>query len=95
MGKPESIVEHYLVREAEALGATVRKIQYIGRRGCPDRAVFYKGVTVLCECKRVGDQLDAHQRREFKLLEKQGIPVYVLASMDDVDDMLDLLAEVV
>lgn len=36
----ESTIEKYLVRRAEALGGEVRKVQWIGRLGAPDRLVM-------------------------------------------------------
>jgi len=93
MGKPESMVEYYLVREAEAMGALVRKVQWVGRRGAPDRVLFYRGLSVFVELKAAGKKLDRHQEREIARLRAHSIPVFVVDTKDGVDDLLDQLAD--
>ena len=39
----ESQIEKYLVAQVKALGGEVRKVQWIGRRGAPDRLVMLPG----------------------------------------------------
>ncbi|MDB5965856.1 MAG: hypothetical protein JWQ72_2356 [Polaromonas sp.] len=36
----ESIIERHLVKRVKALGGEVRKVQWVGRRGAPDRLVM-------------------------------------------------------
>lgn len=36
----ESLIEAYLVKRVKAMGGEVRKVQWIGRRGAPDRLVM-------------------------------------------------------
>lgn len=36
----ESAIEKHLVQRVKALGGEVRKVQWVGRRGAPDRLVF-------------------------------------------------------
>lgn len=36
----ESQIEAYLVKRVKALGGEVRKVQWVGRRGAPDRLVM-------------------------------------------------------
>ena len=36
----ESVIEKYLVQRVKALGGEVRKVNWIGRRGAPDRLVM-------------------------------------------------------
>lgn len=40
MGKREGKVENALVKRIEAIGGLIRKAQWVGRRGCPDRFVM-------------------------------------------------------
>lgn len=40
MGKREAQIEKALVKRIEAIGGEIRKAQWIGRRGCPDRRVM-------------------------------------------------------
>lgn len=36
----ESTIEKYLVKQVKALGGEVRKVQWVGRKGAPDRLVM-------------------------------------------------------
>ncbi len=36
----ESVIERYLVKRVKELGGEARKVQWIGRRGAPDRLVM-------------------------------------------------------
>jgi hypothetical protein len=36
----EAVIERYLVKRVIALGGEVRKVQWVGRRGAPDRVVM-------------------------------------------------------
>lgn len=36
----ESVIEQHLVKRVKAVGGEVRKVQWIGRRGAPDRLVM-------------------------------------------------------
>lgn len=36
----EATIEKYLVKQVKAVGGEVRKVQWIGRRGAPDRVVM-------------------------------------------------------
>lgn len=40
----ESKIEAYLVKRVKALGGEVRKVQWIGRRGAPDRLVMLPNI---------------------------------------------------
>ena len=42
----ESQIEAYLVERVKALGGEVRKVQWIGRRGAPDRLVMLPHATM-------------------------------------------------
>ena len=94
--KPPAIrerdVERYLVEQVKLQGGEVRKLQWIGRRGAPDRAVFLHG-THLVELKRPGEVLRPEQAREHARLRKTGARVYTLSSYFQVDTFLDRLAQ--
>ena len=49
----ESFEEGKAVAWAENNGWIVRKMQYIGRRGCPDRFFFGYGQIIMIEFKRL------------------------------------------
>lgn len=73
----ESGVEDEVVAWAEARGWVVRKMQYIGRVGCPDRFFFGFGVVVLIEFKKPGGRLRETQKKEHARLAAVGVKVHV------------------
>lgn len=98
----ERDIEAYLVKCVKALGGECRKIQWIGRRGAPDRLVMLpavcSGVTrngmsrgpVSCwvELKAPGIKPEAHQLREHERMRKMGQRVVVIDSIEAVDELL-------
>lgn len=100
----ESVVEQHLVKRVKALGGEVRKVQWIGRRGAPDRIVMLPGsealarfpklvlrppLTVWAELKRPGEVAEPHQAREHERMRKMGQQVVVLDSIEAVDKFLE------
>jgi hypothetical protein len=47
----ESIIERHLVKRVKELGGEVRKVQWIGRRGAPDRLVMLPETCITDECE--------------------------------------------
>ena len=85
----ESQIEAYLVKRVKELGGEVRKIQFIGRRGAPDRLVMLPFADhAWIELKATGKVADPHQLREHKRLQAMGQRVVVIDSIDGVDDLL-------
>jgi hypothetical protein len=93
----ERDIEAYLVRQAKALGGEVRKVQWIGRRGAPDRIVmlpdyrtsFAQGPeTVWVELKAPGEKVKPHQAREHARMRCMGQRVEVVDSLERVDEVL-------
>lgn len=84
----ESAIEAHLVRRVQEAGGEIRKASWIGRRGCPDRVIFYQGNTHWVELKREGGKLSGHQMREHARMEKQGVDVHVLYNKNDVEDFI-------
>lgn len=81
----EKQIEKYLVTLCEALGAEVRKLKFIGRKGAPDRIIMFKGETFFIELKAHGKKLQPHQAREIAKLKAVGQWVYVLDSVWEVN----------
>jgi hypothetical protein len=83
----ESAIEDYLNRQVERVGGEVRKMQWIGRRGAPDRLVLFPKIEqhFLVELKREGDVPEAHQAREHKRLRSAGFKVFIIDSKKQVD----------
>lgn len=82
----ESVVENYLRRVAKKHGWEVRKLQWVGRRGAPDRLLMAEGARlVFVETKAPQGRLEPHQEREHRRLRKLGFRVAVLWSKAEVD----------
>jgi hypothetical protein len=93
MGKPEAQIEDYLVTRCKLVNAEVRKVQWIGRRGAPDRFVMPEGANTYnfwAEVKRPGGKLDDHQEREIATMRERGEIVHVFDSREQIDKALPL-----
>lgn len=83
----EKVVESYLKEQVEAHGGEIRKVQWVNRRGAPDRLVLLNGVYFV-ELKRPKKELEAHQEREAKRLRKHGANVQMLDTLEGVDNFI-------
>ena len=84
----EGRIETYFCEQVEEAGGLTRKVQWIGRRGCPDRLWSFKRNRPcygFAEIKAPGCPLDPHQEREIKRLRDKGVEVVVLSTTEDVD----------
>lgn len=96
----ESFIEQYLVDKVKAIGGEVRKVQWIGRRGAPDRLVmlpyrpdFLPGsvidaATIWVELKAPGEKVKPHQAREHERMRAMGQRVVVIDSIEGVEELL-------
>ena len=84
----ERDVERYLVAQVKRLGGEVRKVQWIGRRGAPDRFVMLPGRCLWVELKAPGETVPAHQAREHDRVRRMGQGVVVVDSLPGVDKLL-------
>lgn len=71
----EANVELETVAWGENNGWMVRKAEWIGRRGCPDRFFFGYGKIVMIEFKKKGGKRSEHQIKEHSRLEARGLQV--------------------
>lgn len=91
----ESLIESYLVARVNAMGGEVRKVEWIARRGAPDRVVMLPsrsgpiGRTIWVELKATGVAPKPHQVREHKRMQKMGQRVEVVDSLARVEEILD------
>ena len=88
----ESKIEAYLVKRVKELGGEVRKVQWIGRRGAPDRLVMlpsdWSNPAMWVELKATGVKAEAYQLREHERMRKMGQFVRVIDSIEGVDRLL-------
>lgn len=83
MAAREKYVETKVCEHAKKLGWLVRKAQWIGRNGCPDRFFFRDGLLVIIEFKRPGGgALSDWQKKEIAELGAQGFRVHVVHEVD-------------
>lgn len=98
----ERDIERHLVQRVKALGGEVRKVQWVGRRGAPDRLVMLpepavgwsrfvdqqRACTVWVELKAPGVAPEAHQLREHQRMRDKGQRVVVIDSIEGVEALL-------
>lgn len=95
----EAVIERHLVKLVKQMGGEVRKVQWIGRRGAPDRLVMlpvsalrdgrWSNVrTIWVELKAADGVLSKAQEREHKRMRDMGQCVVVLWSKEDVEELL-------
>ena len=95
----ESLIETRAVAKAKIRGWLTRKLQWVGRRGAPDR-VFVgekepcllcgnRAVIVFVEFKAPGEEPRALQKKEISRLQERGVRVLVVDSMEDVDGIFE------
>lgn len=84
----ERSIEKTVVRLAERAGWVVRKLEWIGRRGAPDRVFFGFGRCVFIEFKRPGERPTGQQLRELERLAALYPEVHCT---DNVEDALQIL----
>ena len=85
----ESDIEKHLVQRVHELGGEIRKVTWPGRRGAPDRFVMLKTGCFWVELKAPGKVAEPHQEREHARLRKMGQRVYVIDSLQGVDEVLN------
>lgn len=91
----ERDIEKYLIHQVEKLGGEVRKVQWVGRNGAPDRLVMLPGYALWVELKRPGGKAafpknphERQQQREHERMRAAGQRVEVIDSFESVDGLL-------
>jgi hypothetical protein len=97
----ERDIEAHLVKRVKELGGEVRKVQWIGRRGAPDRLVMLPAkmlhpfpvldrpsATIWVELKAPGVKPEPHQVREHERMRAMGQRVVVIDSIEGVEELL-------
>ena len=79
----EAEIEDDVVIFATSRGWLVRKMQYPGRRGCPDRWFFKGGRLVIIEFKREHrSERSGNQVREHQRFRDAGFSVHTISDRD-------------
>ena len=94
----ESSIEDYLVQCVKKMGGEVRKVQWIGRKGAPDRLVMLPdtgNATIWVELKAEGlaalfphTPHERQQHREHERMRAMGQRVVVIDSYAGVEELL-------
>lgn len=89
----ERDIERHLVRRVKEFGGEVRKVQWVGRRGAPDRLVmlphyYYEPTAIWVELKAPGVKAEAYQLREHERMRAMGQRVVVINSIEQVESLL-------
>jgi hypothetical protein len=90
----ESDIEKYLVKRVKEMGGEVRKVQWIGRNGAPDRLVmlpprdYQENPTIWVELKAPGQKPRPNQLREHEKMRAMGQRVMVIDSIEGVEELL-------
>jgi len=90
MHRREAYIESEVSKYAKKLGWRPRKMEYIGRRGCPDRW-FMRGQAqlVIIEFKDPNGKTSAAQKREINWLKLNGFDVHVVESIAQGREIFD------
>lgn len=92
----ESDIEKHLVKRVKELGGEVRKVQWVGRVGAPDRLVMlptgwdFNEPNGSCwvELKAPGAKPRPSQLREHERMRSMGQRVVVIDSLEGVEELL-------
>lgn len=95
----ERDIEAHLVKRVKQLGGEVRKVEWVGRRGAPDRLVMLApgivvypgpeyGYTIWVELKAPGVEPEPYQLREHARMRALGQRVEVIDSIEAVESLL-------
>lgn len=74
----ESSIEQTVCNVAENQGWFVRKCQWLGRNGAPDRIFAKDRRVVFIEFKDQGKEPEVHQEREIQRMLDAGLEVHVV-----------------
>lgn len=86
MGKPEGIIEDYLIKQSEKNNCLCFKFVSPGRRGVPDRIVIGKGKTIFVELKSETGDLRKQQEFRIQQMTEHGADVRVLNTKTKIDE---------
>jgi hypothetical protein len=81
-GTRESYIEQQVIKRAKKNGWLVRKLQWIGRNGAPDRFFAKGGVIIFVEFKQTGKEPRPDQAEEHQTMRNYGVHVIVIDNIE-------------
>lgn len=88
----EVTIERHLVEQVRRLGGIAMKFVSPGYRGVPDRLILLDGEAVFVETKTPVGRLSPHQIKMHEILRDFGFRVFVAASREEVDEVVEQLS---
>lgn len=86
----ESELHRAIRKDVLNRGGTLRKCQWVQRRGAPDLLVWVPGARPFwAELKAEGEEPEPHQAREHKRMREEGHLVFVIHNMREYEHVLD------
>lgn len=76
-------VQNPVTEHARRRGWLARRMQFIGRRGCPDTWFFRQGRVIIVEFKDHGKPPDEQQSRRIRELREAGMEVHIIDNAED------------
>ena len=88
---PAGKLQDELKRLVAHSGGQYRKVQWTGRRGCPDCFVYWVWPSIaVIEVKAGKDRFSTLQSREVRRLLDAGVPVFTVRTLEDCARVVDL-----
>lgn len=84
----ERDVHSYLAKRVKALNGEIRRMKWIGRSNAPDVMILLPGRHLFAEEKRPGEEARDAQAREHIRMRGAGCEVYLLDSIEAIDNVL-------
>ena len=91
---PEGRIEAYLKKRVIQTGGEIRKLAWVGRRGAPDRLIWWPGPSfAFVEVKAETGRLSKLQEYEIGKLRAAGFFVAIVFCEEDVDQVVFALTQ--
>ena len=87
MGKPEGVIENYLIKQAKKHNFLCYKFVSPSNNGVPDRIIIGNGLTLFIELKAPGEVARKQQQAVINRMRKHGATVYIIDSKQQIDEL--------
>lgn len=83
---PSAKIQEHLKHVVQKSGGQYRKVRWEHRRGCPDCFIWWTWPqAAFIEVKGGGDVVRPEQRREIERMGRDGVPVFIARSIEDIE----------